>query len=426
MTDLKGELEMNNSVAVPIIPAIIERHAEDAAFLWLQRNQAVTEPHYDLQDLIAIDERLAAHLEGLQVAGDYAWQVALAALEYNEPGEFFVAAWLAIGCLDGKKIEQVLDLAKAEPDNYQGLISALAWHDIEHSQGLLNSFLQANDHDYLNLGIHLCAVKRIDPGEALAQALISKNEQLVSRTLKAIGELGRKDLLSQLTALCSSDHPQHRFWANWSSLLLGEYTSIEYLKFHVINQSEYALVALQLVVRVLPADELRNLLQQLAQQPQTLRMAMQGAGISGDPFWVPGILKYMQQPELARICGEAFAMIAGVDLSYQNLDMDAPQGFESGPTENPEDDDVSLDPDDDLPWPNPLLVENWWQQNAQQFSAGQRYLCGSLINEASCKHVLLTGYQRQRSGAALELALMGLSFFETRAKGKLQQQLLAQ
>ncbi|NQZ30557.1 MAG: TIGR02270 family protein [Oceanospirillaceae bacterium] len=416
---------MNNPVPIAIIPTIIDRHVEDAAFLWLQRDAAVTEPHYDLKDLAELDERLTAHLDGLQVAGDYAWQVAEQALEYNEPGEIFVAAWLAINGLDGKQLEQVLDLVKDNPPNYRALISALAWHDIEHTQGLLNSFLQANDQDYLCLGMHLCALKRIDPGAVITQALSSKNELLVSRTLRAIGELGRKDLLGLLAPFRASENPQQSFWANWSALLLGDSNGAESLKFHVINGSEFSLPALQLIARALPGDTLKNVLQLLAKNPQTLRLAMQGAGISGDPFWIAGILKYMQTPELARVCGEAFAMITGVDLAYQDLDCDRPEGFESGPSENAEDEDVTLDADEDLPWPDPVLIASWWQQNMQSFKAGTRYLCGEVITESNCLAILTSGYQRQRSAAALELALMGEAFFETRAKGKLQQQLLA-
>jgi hypothetical protein len=41
-----------------VIPIIIEQHAEDASFNWLLRDAAVSEPHYSLDDLTKLDNRV--------------------------------------------------------------------------------------------------------------------------------------------------------------------------------------------------------------------------------------------------------------------------------------------------------------------------------------------------------------------------------
>lgn len=112
-------------------------------------------------------------------------------------------------------------------------------------------------------------------------------------------------------------------------------------------------------------------------------------------------------------------MITGADLAYDDLETDRPEGVESGPNENPEDEDVALDPDEDLPWPAPELIARWWQAHAARFADPQRYLCGQPVTEAHCRDVLSTGFQRQRRAAALELALMRADrpLFECRAAG---------
>jgi len=58
---------------LPIIESIVSQHAEEAAFLWLLRDLAVAAPHYSLQDLADLDERVEAHIDGLRVAGDPGW-----------------------------------------------------------------------------------------------------------------------------------------------------------------------------------------------------------------------------------------------------------------------------------------------------------------------------------------------------------------
>ena len=120
-------------------------------------------------------------------------------------------------------------------------------------------------------------------------------------------------------------------------------------------------------------------------------------------------------------------MITGVDLAYQDLEGEWPEGFHAGPTENPEDEDVAMDADEDLPWPNPQLVGRWWDENGPRFAAGERNLCGQPIAEANCREVLRSGYQRQRIGAALELALLrpDAPLFEWRAPAFRQKALLA-
>ena len=90
--------------------------------------------------------------------------------------------------------------------------------------------------------------------------------------------------------------------------------------------------------------------------------------------------------------------------------------------------DVELDPDEDLPWPEPELVQAWWDANGAGFQKGTRYLLGQPITEQHGETVLRTGFQRQRVAAALELALMqpDTPLFPTTAPGFRQQRLLGQ
>ena len=160
-------------------------------------------------------------------------------------------------------------------------------------------------------------------------------------------------------------------------------------------------------------------LKTLSSKDKSLRDVVIGAGISGDPAYVPWLIRQMEIPDVARVAGEAFTMITGVDIAYDDLEGEWPEDFEAGPTEDPENDDVAMDQDEDLPWPDPTLIQQWWDANAHAFTTGKRYFVGKPITAEHCQHVLLSGYQRQREAAALELALMNpdAPLFETRAPG---------
>lgn len=51
-----------------VIPLTVSQHGEEAVFPWLLRDHAVTNTHYDLNELYGIENRLEAHIDGLRVA----------------------------------------------------------------------------------------------------------------------------------------------------------------------------------------------------------------------------------------------------------------------------------------------------------------------------------------------------------------------
>jgi uncharacterized protein (TIGR02270 family) len=115
-----------------------------------------------------------------------------------------------------------------------------------------------------------------------------------------------------------------------------------------------------------------------------------------------------------------------VDLADAELERERPEEVETGPTEEPEDEDVAMDPDEDLPWPDPDLVARWWSRNGGRFTAGVRHLLGSPMTPESLVHALRTGRQRQRAAAAIEIAFRrpGRPLFEVRARGDQQRKML--
>jgi uncharacterized protein (TIGR02270 family) len=124
----------------------------------------------------------------------------------------------------------------------------------------------------------------------------------------------------------------------------------------------------------------------------------------GDPVCVPWLIQQMSNLPYARVAGEAFSMITGADLALLDLELQDLPDFDAGPNDNPADPDVAMDPDENLPWPDPRPIEAWWQANGGQFQVGTRYLLGLAHSERSFQQVLICGQQRQRIAAACGLA----------------------
>jgi uncharacterized protein (TIGR02270 family) len=164
--------------------------------------------------------------------------------------------------------------------------------------------------------------------------------------------------------------------------------------------------------------EAREWLRALAADPALRRIAIIGAGAHGDPADAPWLLDSMKTPELARIAGESFTMITGIDV--QGSRGAPPEGFSAGPTDDPEDEDVAMDPDAYLPWPDVPALRRRFDERPRALakSEGIRCLLGEPIAPPWSTRVLSSGTQRQRAAAAIELVMSGSRpLFEVRAPG---------
>jgi len=408
-----------------IIPHIVLQHAENLGFNWLLRDRAINEPHYSLSDLAKLDDRLEADIDGLRIAGDAGWEICKQELKWEEAGEIFTASFLAFEIDDALRIHEVLEVGGAEPELCRGVISALGWLPFEQGVKHTTQFQTAESTNLRYIGLAAHAIHRQDPGQPLEEALRSEDALLKARALKAVGELGRRDLLAYLQANFREENSKCHFYASWSAALLGDAYAYPILQSITQSDSPYREEATKMVLRRLHPKTAQDWLKELAQSSEHLRQAVIGAGALGDPALIPWLFEMMHVPEHARAAGEAFTMITGVDLAYEDLEGEWPEGFEAGPTENPEDENVAMDPDEDLPWPELELIQKWWANHKSNFQNGTRYLVGKPISSEWLQQVLRNGFQRQRAAAALELAIKqpGQPLFEVRAPGFRQQQM---
>ena len=410
-----------------VISDIVSQHAEEAAFLWLLRSGAVAQPSYSIADLSRLDDRLDAHLEGLRVAGVPGWEMAREMLDTSAPEGVFAAGVLAFGSNDKSVLQGVLDVAAAMPERSRVLISALGWLPFEHAASQMTHLLGSPSPTLRRIGIAAAAIHRSDPGPTLRSAIEDDDLPLRARAFRAVGELGRLDLLPIAERHLKTDDAEVSFSAAWSAAVLSTRPEpLGALAAIAQSESRHRERALQTVMRRADLGAGKRWQRKLMLEPKTLRLAVQAAGAMGDPEEVPWLIEQMKTPELARVAGESFTTITGVDIAYQDLNGDRPEGFESGPTEDPADENVNMDADENLPWPDPSLIQKWWQSNRQAFQPGTRFLLGKPITIDWLKQVLRIGRQRQRAAAALELAMRqpGTPLFEVRAPGFRQKQML--
>lgn len=416
-------------LARPPIPVVVMQHVEEAAHLRHVRSVLVRAPHVRLLQLGRLDERIAAHLDGVAVAGAYGTQLATQALERPGAGEVFVATLGAIEERDADRLDRLLAITEALPAARRGVLSALGWASAMQLKGITNTLLAAKACAWRReAGLAACTMHAVDPGPPLPAALRDADASLRASALRVAGRCARIERMPTCLAALIDRDARCAFEAARSALLLGDRAESRSLLETLAADatSPFGPAALRLVLKVVPVKRARAMLATLAQDPTHVRTLIQGIAVAGDPHYVPWLIAQMQGLKLTRIAGEAFAFITGLDLSYLDLDRKPPQAIDFGPNDVPEDDNVAMDEDDSLPWPDPDKIAAWWTAHGARFAPGTRYFMGQVPTPATCLDVLKTGFQRQRAAAADYLTLLtpGTPLFNIAAPTWRQQRLL--
>jgi uncharacterized protein (TIGR02270 family) len=407
-----------------VLPTVVELHAAEAGLLWPQRDRGVRSPHFSLRQLDALDERLEAHLDALRLAGDFGWELCGKGLEEGGSGDVFAAAVLAFESGAADRTRLVVEKGPTAPPRVRALASALGWLPFARVKGAIAKLAEPGPVPVRYAGIAAAAAHRRQ--DIPVSRALSGDPWLDARLFRATGELGLTDARATLHQGLKHEKEACRFWAAWSGTLVHNDPGAQAVLQSVAESGgPFAERAAELLGRRLQPHQVNRWRQRLADLPNP-RPAVRAAEAAGAPDAVPWLIEQMRRPPLARIAGEAFESITGARIAYDNLEGTQPEGFEAGPNDNPADDNVALDEDDDLPWPDPERVAAWWRAHQGRFSQGTRYLLGQPLSPEALRLTLRQGFQRQRAAAALELAVQqpGQPLFEVRAPGFRQLHLL--
>jgi uncharacterized protein (TIGR02270 family) len=413
-----------------IVPAILQQHVDDAAWLASSRMKLTRAPHPRLERILQFDRRLLAHLDGLTLAGEAGVALRETALESPSAGAVFAVSVSALEHRDASRLDRSIALAQAVPSVREGLSSAFGWVERSRLQGTVADLLADRDGFRRGLGIAACAMHRVDPGLAAGRLVRQDDPAVRARALRTAGQLGSTDLRAACVSAAREDSdPEAQFWSTWAAVLLGDRAvALDLLMARgFVDGGAHRARAFRLALQAVGTSAAHAALQKLAGDPAQKRRVIEGSGIAGDPAYVPWLIHHMTKPATARLAGEAFSLITGAHLGASALDRPAPIDLDTGPNDNPDYPDLATDPDGELAWPDAGRIEAWWAAHGSRFQKGARYFMGAPLTRAHCIDVLRNGCQRQRILAAHYLTLLdpGTPLFNTSAPAWRQRRELA-
>ena len=394
---------------------VVEEHFNESEFLFEQWDRALHSPKYNLTELGAtLEQRLAAHLDGLVVGGR---PVAKRTLEpelenASEPNRTIVAALALLFMEEEKRANHVIELVqRTEGPLQEALSRALTLANVTQLDRLLQGrFRESRSDTEKAVFLDILTGRGVDPGESLRPCFESRNPQLVGAALKAAGRFARREMLGIVDKLLRADHRPTRPIALGAGLALGSRNAWKLCRVVVKdwNRDEPDLL---LMIAILGRPEDHQLLYAQLDNPARTERILWNLGFCGTLEAGDACLARLQSDNkrVAKVAAEALAWIGGFDLNSNEFQAPASEVEEDETLAEAEESDLEtnlkLDGVDDLPVPNREAIAQWWKENRERLPKDGRQVFGRPFSAEAMVHALEAAALWRRHGVALELSI---------------------
>jgi len=299
----------------------------------------------------------ALHLDGLRVAGEEGWDIALSGLErWRGSGEAFVCVLLALeSALPGERLRSVFAQIEADPERMlRGVISALAWAEPGQGEAWMARWVADPNPPVLQVAawraLRLNSLERChDFLPFLPSALASPHAPVRAAGCRLAGDLRDYERLRPLlsdpdgvvraeAAIAFASHDAVLSASPLWRCVAGLTGELAALSGRPRRDAQHRLVRwvrqLGLIVPI-GHPGVALLLQQLP-----VRLGLQFVLHHGDGSLLPWVAGQADNPDVARLAGWVWATLTGVDLDEAGLAR-PPVRLDDGQAIRPTDD---LDP----------------------------------------------------------------------------------
>lgn len=375
-----------------VIPDILEEHFEELAFLWGQRQEALYSPEYTLPELLDLEERIEAHVQGLLIGTENTIPFVEDGLSQDEPLEVFAAAYTLLRLNIDSAARQVMDaFLQAEGPQLDGIREALSHGPIDMVMTLLREAVTSAPAPIAAAAAEALAFHReLDPAfDRLAEFSQDKDAQVRRAALRLTMLVSAPEMLSPDVTAQLSDAAMHDEdpSVRAEALQAAVWTMQPWLPEHCRTlcdqpHPDNADAILLLAILGQPFDLERILGVARAAELGPMRFHVLGA--FGHPGIVETLLEAMQSkdPLTAAAAGAAFTKITGADI-------ESDQKVQVPPEDGSEPDEFEQEFLDEVTLPDPASARAHWEQVEAEFSNGTRWCHGLNLTGAPSNEFML-------------------------------------
>ncbi len=376
---------------VKVIPDILEEHFEEFEFLWGQRQEALRSAEYTLTELLELEERIEAHIQGLLVGGENTIPFVQEGLFQDDPQVAFAAAYTMLRFNIESASGQVMDaFLQAKGEQLDGIGKALCHGsiDIIFSQ-LQETAASAGAPIAVSAGEALAFHKKFDARMPRLGEFQQDDNAQVRRAawrltmLTSTNQPLSPDISSRLTDAAKHDEdPAVRNEAILAAIWARQPWVPEHCRKLSDEPSPNNWDAIyHLAILGKPSDLTRILAVANVHElgPQRFR----ALGAFGHPGVIETLLEGIksENPLTATAAGAAFTKITGADIESDKV-------IQVPPEDGSEPDEFEQEFLDEVTLPSSDSAQAHWQQVKTDFSSGIRWCSGLNLTQPAGMEVL--------------------------------------
>lgn len=306
------------------IPDLLRVHAEDLAYLWSQRREALTSAKYTLREFAQLTERIEAHTQGLLVADTRTLAGLLQQqLTSTDRDEVFAAAYAFLRRADKDlRLAVLIEFSRAQGHTLAGLRDALSMAPPDEPilSEVRSAFLHAKPATALAAAVVLANHRQLDASSPRLQAWLEDADPGIAtwawRAVLAADAITTMQPPSadtrpyQLAVRHQSPQVRHAAWA--AAAWAGQSTLMPLLRQLVAEGDGVALHWLSVLAEEGDVHSVQKAV--LAQLDVGRRCALLAR--FGHPSALNALVRWMAPDDvpLAAAAGHAFTRITGVDV----------------------------------------------------------------------------------------------------------------
>jgi len=317
------------------IAELLQTHAEELAFLWGQRKQALHSPDLTQRDYAGLCERVEAHVQGLLCApvADLLYLLAPALQDGSDSDTCFAAAYALLRTQDAAAVQTVFkSLTAAQGHVLTGLLEALATAPATPALQALQAVLDTGSPPHAAAAAAVLASHRLlnPQSPRLPQLLADANPEVACWAWRAAlradhhhrAHAGAAVLARAQAAALKQGDAQVRD-AAWAALVWGGQATAQAALRGGVEAGD--IQALRWLAVLGGSEEVATVQKGvLALDDGPTRCALLAR--HGHPAGLNALLRWMQDSDEATqvAAGEAFELISGVDVRGERREVTVP------------------------------------------------------------------------------------------------------
>lgn len=339
------------TTALAYVPAVLEAHLDQGAFLWLQwyRDRYGETPAADLGQ--SLQQRLQPHLEGWLLQPEAAWALyeERCQLQLADAGEHFLGTCLALQTAKVDWVRAVTDRAR-DAESLMALRDAMRMLPPARIQPWAERFAKAADIRLRLLG-QVWFDASVPNGIDIAQPGVNADLQEFACLAVTPAQAIHDAIVSLLR-----DLPPPQRYRLGRHLLTGPHamTATEALLPLTLEVSDYRDELIRRCFRNLESAAAKPWIQQLKTTPEPARCTLLAIGALREKALLPWVLQQLNELPLARVAGWALEQLLDLDLAERGWIVDEPD------TDAPFMDDPR---DLERPWPDVQAITDYAYQD---------------------------------------------------------------